>query len=127
MGGVPVWGYRLLKRAWRQIHDDIEGPDLDRQDVGLVFRPCWRRWLGKAQRNPGAVVAAIRQLDWMCGLGISSHAVHGSTVRGCDYSPTEPNLQARKLMSGRYPPEAKGGMTLVSISLKFKPRLPLAV
>ena len=30
----------------------------------------------KAQRNPGAVVAAIRQLDWMCGLGINSHAGH---------------------------------------------------
>ena len=26
-------GYRLLKRAWRQIHNDIEGPDLDRQEM----------------------------------------------------------------------------------------------
>ena len=26
-------GYRLLKRAWRQVHDDIEGPDLDRQEM----------------------------------------------------------------------------------------------
>lgn len=24
----------------------------------------------KAQRNPGAVVAAYASLDWMCGLGI---------------------------------------------------------
>ena len=30
----------------------------------------------KAQRNPGAVVAAIRQLDFMCGLGINSSAGH---------------------------------------------------
>ncbi len=29
-------GYRLLKRAWRQIHDDIEGPDLDRQQRWLA-------------------------------------------------------------------------------------------
>ena len=26
-------GYRLIKRAWRQIHDDFEGPDLDRQEM----------------------------------------------------------------------------------------------
>ena len=26
-------GYKLIKRAWRQIHDDIEGPDLDRQEM----------------------------------------------------------------------------------------------
>ena len=36
-------GCRLLKRAWRQIHDDIEGPDLDRQESWPgAFRPCWR-------------------------------------------------------------------------------------
>ena len=34
-----TWGvsrsqdYWLLKRAWRQIHDDIEGPDPDRKEV----------------------------------------------------------------------------------------------
>ena len=67
-------GYKLIKRAWRQIHDDIEGPDLDRQEM-LAW--CVQTLLetagqAKAQRNPGAVVAAIRQLDWMCGLGINS-------------------------------------------------------
>ena len=71
-------GYKLIKRAWRQIHDDIEGPDLDRQEM-LAW--CVQTLLetagqAKAQRNPGAVVAAIRQLDWMCGLGINSHAGH---------------------------------------------------
>ena len=69
-------GYKLIKRAWRQIHDDIEGPDLDRQEM-LAW--CVQTLLetagqAKAQRNPGAVVAVIRQLDWMCGLGINSHA-----------------------------------------------------
>ena len=75
-----TWGisraqsYKLIKRAWRQIHDDIEGPDLDRQEM-LAW--CVQTLLetagqAKAQRNPGAVVAAIRQLDWMCGLGINS-------------------------------------------------------
>ena len=77
--GVPrAQGYRLLKKAWQQIHEDIEGPDLDRQEM-LAW--CVQTLLetagqAKAQRNPGAVVAAIRQLDWMCGLGINSHAGH---------------------------------------------------
>ena len=74
-------GYRLIKRAWRQIHDDIEGPDLKRQEmlawcVQILIETAGQ---AKAQRNPGAVVAAIRQLDWMCGLGINSqpgYSVH---------------------------------------------------
>jgi hypothetical protein len=28
----------------------------------------------KQQKNPGAVVACIKQLDWMTGLGINSTA-----------------------------------------------------
>ena len=80
-GGSRSQGYRLIKRAWRQIYDDIEGPDLDRQEM-LAW--CVQTLLdtagqAKAQRNPGAVVAAIRQLDWMCGLGINSqrgYSVH---------------------------------------------------
>ena len=71
-------GYRLLKRAWRQIHDDIEGPDLDRQEMLAWCVQALIETAGqaKAQRNLGAVVAAIRQLDWMCGLGINSSAGH---------------------------------------------------
>ena len=69
-------GSKLIKRAWRQVHDDIEGTDLDRQEM-LAW--CVQTLLetagqAKAQRNPGAVVASIRQLDWMCGLGINSSA-----------------------------------------------------
>ena len=67
-------GYRLIKRAWRQIHDDIEGPDLDRQEMLAWCVQTLLEMAGqaKAQRNPGAVVSAIRQLDWMCRLGINS-------------------------------------------------------
>ena len=76
VGVSRAQGYKLVKRAWAQIHDDIEGPNLDRQEM-LAW--CVQTLLetagqAKAQRNPGAVVAAIRQLDWMCGLGINSHA-----------------------------------------------------
>ena len=72
-------GYRLIKRAWRQIHDDIEGTDLDRQEMlaWCVQTLIETAGQAKAQRNPGAVVAAIRQLDWMCGLGINSHRGYG--------------------------------------------------
>lgn len=71
-------GYKLVKRAWVQIKDDVGQIDLDRQEM-LAW--CVQTLLetagqAKAQRNPGAVVAAIRQLDWMCGLGINSSAGH---------------------------------------------------
>ena len=82
MWGVSrAQGYKLVKRAWRQIHDDIEGPDLDRQEMlaWCVHTLLETAGQAKAQRNPGAVVSAIRQLDWMCGLGINSqrgYSVH---------------------------------------------------
>lgn len=70
--------YKLMKRAWAQIKDDIDETGIDRQEM-LAW--CVQTLLetagqAKAQRNPGAVVSAIRQLDWMCGLGINSHAGH---------------------------------------------------
>ena len=72
-------GYRLLKRAWRQVHADIEVPELDRQEMlaWCVQTLIETAGQAKAQRNPGAVVAAIRQLDWMCGLGINSYRGYG--------------------------------------------------
>ena len=74
-------GYRLLKKAWQQIHEDIEGPDLDRQEMlaWCVHTLLETAGQAKVQGNPGAVVAAIRQLDWMSGLGINSqrgYSVH---------------------------------------------------
>lgn len=71
-------GYRLIKRAWRQIHQDIEGPDLDRQEMlaWSIQNLMAAAGQAKQQKNPGAVVACIRQLDWMCGLGINSHSGH---------------------------------------------------
>ena len=51
-------GYRLIKRAWRQIHDDIEGPDLDWQEMlawcvqTLISAtiPSWQRRTGLGHR-----------------------------------------------------------------------------
>ena len=72
MGVSRSQDYRLIKRAWRQIHDDIEGPDLKRQEMlaWCVQTLIETAGQAKGQRNPGAVVAAIRQLDWICSLGI---------------------------------------------------------
>ena len=85
VGVSRAQGYKLVKRAWAQIHEDIEGPNLDRQEM-LAW--CVQTLLetagqAKAQGNPGAVVAAIRQLDWMCGLGINSQ--RGYSVHRCHH------------------------------------------
>ena len=36
-----------------------------------------RSWAAMQQKNPGAVVACIRQLDHMTGTGYNSHRGHG--------------------------------------------------
>lgn len=70
--------YRLIKRAWRQIHDDVEGPDLERKEMLAWAVQTLMSAAGQAkqQNNPGAVVACIKQLDWMTGLGMNSTAGH---------------------------------------------------
>ena len=75
--------YRLIKRAWRQIHDDVEGPDLERKEMLAWAVQTLMATAGQAkqQNNPGAVVACIKQLDRMAGLGINSttgHHIHRS-------------------------------------------------
>ena len=73
-------GYKLIKRAWRQVHDDIEGPDLDRQEMlAWCVQPLMAA-AGQAmqQNNPGAVVSAVRQLDHMTGTGYNSHRSRGT-------------------------------------------------
>ena len=67
MGGLTVPGLPAAQEGWQQIHEDIEGPDLDRQEMLALCVQTLLETAGqaKAQRNLGAVVAAIRQLDWM--------------------------------------------------------------
>ena len=67
-------GYKLLKRAWVQIHDDVEETGIERPEMLAWSIQTLMAAAGQAkqQKNPGAVVACIRQLDWMCGLGINS-------------------------------------------------------
>ena len=68
-------GYRLLKKAWAQIKDDIDESGIDRQELLSWSIQTLMTAAGQAmqQKNPGAVVACIRQLDHMTGTGYNSH------------------------------------------------------
>jgi len=73
-------GYRLLKKAWAQIKDDIEESGIDRQELLSWSIQMLMAAAGQAmkQNNPGAVVGAIRQLDHMTGNGYNSHRGQGA-------------------------------------------------
>ena len=72
-------GYKLVKRAWAQIKDDINESGIDRQELLSWSIQTLMTAAGQAmqQKNPGAVVACIRQLDHMTGTGYNSHRGHG--------------------------------------------------
>ena len=68
-------GYRLLKKAWQQIKNDIDESGIDRQELLSWSIQTLKATAGQAmqQQNPGAVVACIRQLDHMTGTEYNSH------------------------------------------------------
>ena len=74
-------GYKLLKRAWTQIKDDVDDDEtgIDRLELLAWSIQTLMAAAGQAkqQKNPGAVVACIRQLDHMTGTGYNSHRGHG--------------------------------------------------
>ena len=72
-------GYKLVKRAWAQIKDDIDESGIDRQELLSWAIQTLITASGQAlkQQNPGAVVSCIRQLDHMTGTGYNSHRSHG--------------------------------------------------
>ena len=78
-------GYKLVKRAWAQIKDDINESCIDRQELLSWSIQTLMAAAGQAmqQKNPGAVVSAIRQLDHMTGTGYNSHRGYGINRRKC--------------------------------------------
>ena len=72
-------GYKLVKRAWQQIKLDIDETGIDRQELLSWSIQTLMAAAGQAikQKNSGAVVACIRQLDHMTGTGYNSHRGHG--------------------------------------------------
>ena len=81
-----TWGvslsqeYRLLKKAWQQIKNDIDESGIDRQELLSWSIQKLMVAAGQAmqQKNPGAVVSCIRQLDHMTGAGYNSHRGHST-------------------------------------------------
>ena len=67
-------GYKPIKRAWQQIKLDIDESGIDRQELLSWSIQTLMAAAGQAmqQKNPGAVVACIRQLDHMTGTGYNS-------------------------------------------------------
>ena len=59
--------------------DDINESCIDRQELLSWSIQTLMTAAGQAmqQKNPGAVVACIRQLDHMTGTGYNSHRGHG--------------------------------------------------
>ena len=74
-------GYKLVKRAWTQIKDDIDESGIDRQELlsWSIQRLITASGQAMKQKNPGAVLACIRQLDQMPGTRYNSH--RGQSVR----------------------------------------------
>ena len=80
-----TWGvsrsqsYKLLKRAWQQIKEDIDESGIDRQELLSWSIQTLMAAAGQAmqQKNPGAVVSCIRQLDHITGTGYNSHRGYG--------------------------------------------------
>ena len=72
-------GYKLVKRAWQQIKLDIDETGIDRQELLSWSIQTLMAAAGQAmqQKNPGAVVACIRQLDHMTGTGYNCNRGHG--------------------------------------------------
>ena len=72
-------GYKLVKRAWQQIKLDIDETGIDRQELLSWAIQTLITASGQAmkQKNPGAVVACIRQLDHMTGTGYNSQRGYG--------------------------------------------------
>ena len=77
--GSRAQGYRLLKKAWQQIKNDIDESGIDRQELLSWSIQTLMAAAGQAmqQKNPGAVVSAIRQLDHMTGTGYNSQRGQG--------------------------------------------------
>ena len=84
-GGSRSQGYRLLTKAWQQIKNDIDESGIDRQELLSWSIQTLMAAAGQAmqQKNPGAVVSAIRQLDHMTGTGYNSHRGYGINRRKC--------------------------------------------
>ena len=66
--------YRLLKRVWSEVREDVHASGVDRQEM-----VCWTihqlmtaAGEGIKHKQPSVTVGACRQLDALLGLGVNS-------------------------------------------------------
>ena len=66
--------YRLLKRAWAEVREDVHASGVDRQEM-----VCWTihqlmtaAGEGIKHKQPSVTVGACRELDALLGLGVNS-------------------------------------------------------
>ena len=85
MGGLQSAGLQASEESRTQIKDDIDESGIDRQELLSWSIQTLMAAAGQAmqQKNPGAVVSAIRQLDHMTGTGYNSHRGYGINRRKC--------------------------------------------
>ena len=78
MGGFQSAGLQARKARLGADKDDIDETGIDRQELLSWSIQTLMAAAGQAmqQKNPGAVVACIRQLDHMTGTGYNSHRGH---------------------------------------------------
>jgi len=70
--------YRLLRSAWCSIHDDVDQVGTDRKQL-LALSIHWLQAAaaqGLEKGNSGAAVAAVRELNLLCGLGSHNSSLH---------------------------------------------------
>ena len=74
VGYLPSAGLQAAETCLESDQDDVDETGIDRLELLAWSVQTLMAAAGQAkqQKNPGAVVACIKQLDWMTGLGINS-------------------------------------------------------
>ena len=69
--------YRLLKRAWQRIAEDVDATDLSRRELvaWCITQLTEAAGVAKQQKNPGSIVGIVRELDALVGLSPHSNAL----------------------------------------------------
>ena len=67
--------YRLLKRAWAEVREDVHATGVDRQEMicWTIHQLMTAAGEGIRHKQPSVTVGAVRELDALLGLGINSN------------------------------------------------------
>ena len=67
--------YRLLKRAWAEVREDVHATGVDRQEMvcWMIHQLMTAAGEGVKHKQPSVTVGACRELDALLGLGFKSN------------------------------------------------------